>query len=108
MHKWRLISHIGSIMDNEFADPPSQKINGALRIVLVDRLKEIASRRCYVCDGFGHSVQVCHTATTVRNIATIATFPKLKQCATASIELMKIASFLENRAKWDQTKGNYI
>lgn len=92
-------------MDNDSANPHSRKINEALKIVLVDRMEEIALKKCYICDGFGHSAQVCPTAPTVRNIATLATLPKVKKCVTASIGMMKIRSFLEAKANWRTNSG---
>ena len=72
-------------MDNEIANDYSQKANKAPEVVLVNRLKETAQKKCYVCDVFGHSVQVCPTAPVVRNIASLTSLPKLKRCITVSI-----------------------
>ena len=92
-YDWRLIVEMVAIMDNEEADAHSKLINGAIKIMLVDRMQEIALKSCYICDGFGHSVEVCPTAPLVRNIATQAAFPKLKTCVTTSIASMKVKGF---------------
>ena len=61
-------------------------INEAIKLVLVDRLEEVATKTCYICSGFGHAAQVCPTAPTVRGIATLTGLPKLKRCINASID----------------------
>lgn len=89
-----------SVMNIDSVDPYSRVVTEALKVVLVDRMDEIAQKRCYICDGFGHSVQVCPTAPIVRNIATLATLPKVKRCVTAGITSAKIRNFMEVKARW--------
>jgi hypothetical protein len=96
-YQWRIIQEMIKLMieANVNADTHSQAINDALALMLVDRMQEIGQKGCYICDGFGHTQDVCPTAVIVRNIAQQATFPKLKSCVTTSIGVMRTKGFLK-------------
>jgi hypothetical protein len=86
--------------DIKFANEYSHKIKKGLEVVLIDRLQEIPLKRRCICEGFGHSMQLCHTTVTVRKIATLAGLLKMKRCITATISKAKVDGFVESKARW--------